>query len=120
MMAAKRASAHWPQENVHSEYFTAPDEPVVPPASNHAFQVKTARTNEIIDVAADQSIVAALREHGLHIDTACESGYCGTCITRYLAGEPEHRDAVLDDTDREHYVLICCARSKSPLLVLDL
>ena len=59
-------------------------------------------------------------ENGIDVETCCEQGYCGTCMTRYLEGEPEHRDEVLDDEDRESYVLICCARCRTEELVLDL
>jgi vanillate O-demethylase ferredoxin subunit len=41
-------------------------------------------------------------------------------VTRYLAGEPDHRDQVLREYGRERYVLICCARSRTPILDLDL
>ena len=41
-------------------------------------------------------------------------------MTRFLDGEPEHRDVVLDDEDKQQFVLICCARSKTSNLVLDL
>ena len=87
---------------------------------NIAFRIRVHSSGEVLDVAPDQSIVEALRAHGLDVDTGCEDGYCGTCLTPYLAGEPEHRDSVLDDEDRSQYVLICCARSKTPMLVLDL
>ncbi len=68
----------------------------------------------------DKSIVEVLREHGMEVDTSCESGLCGTCRTRYLEGDPEHHDYVLEDDERSEYVMICCARSRGPLLVLDL
>ena len=41
-------------------------------------------------------------------------------MTRYVDGEPEHRDAMLADADRARYVLICCSRAKTPVLELDL
>ena len=41
-------------------------------------------------------------------------------MTRYLAGEPLHRDTVLDEEDRQAFVMICCSRAKTPTLVLDL
>jgi vanillate O-demethylase ferredoxin subunit len=41
-------------------------------------------------------------------------------MTRYIGGEPEHRDQVLDAETRKQYVLICCARAKTPVLELDL
>jgi ferredoxin len=64
--------------------------------------------------------VQVLRANGFTIATDCEEGYCGTCITPYLAGEPDHRDTVLDDAQRERYVMICCARARRSPLVVDL
>ena len=87
---------------------------------NAAFQVKINSTGEILTVPPEKTIVNILRDNGYYVDTCCEEGYCGTCLTPYLDGEPEHRDTVLDASDRSQYVLICCARSKSPMLLLDL
>ena len=84
------------------------------------FRIRLALTGEVFTVPADKSIVEVLRENGIDIETCCEQGYCGTCMTRYLEGEPEHRDTVLDDEDREDYVMVCCARSRTEELVLDL
>ena len=89
-------------------------------ADDCEFRIRLALTGEVFAVPADRSIVEVLRENGIDVETCCEQGYCGTCMTRYLEGEPEHRDEVLDDEDREHYVLICCARSRTEELVLDL
>jgi len=89
-------------------------------SENTEFRVRLASTNEEFLIPENRSIVDVLRAADVYIDTSCEQGYCGTCMTPYLQGEPEHHDTVLDDNDRSQYVLICCARSKSPLLVLDL
>jgi vanillate O-demethylase ferredoxin subunit len=47
---------------------------------------------------------------------------CGTCLTRVLEGEPDHRDHYLTDDERakNDQFLPCCSRSKSRMLVLDL
>lgn len=120
MSAAASAVVHWPEGTVHFEYFTAPEDGAAGDRENTPFQVKIASTGDVFGVPADKTIVEVLREAGLPIDTSCEDGYCGTCLTRYLEGEPEHRDMVLDDEDRAEFVLICCARAKTSLLVLDL
>ncbi len=129
MAAVAAASAHWPRGTTHYEYFVpAPDQhaPASPTDGDIAgaigvgFQVKAARSGRTFDVPDDKSIVQVLREHGIEVATSCESGLCGTCRTRYLEGEPEHRDLILDDQERRYEVLICCARSHSPLLVLDI
>ena len=118
MSAAKASVGAWPPFNVHCEYFTAAEDR--PGTRNAPFQIKIKRSGQVLDVPADRSIVAVLRDNGFEIETDCEDGYCGTCITRYLEGEPEHRDTVLSEDERKRYAMICCARARSPMLVLDL
>jgi ferredoxin-NADP reductase len=121
LSAAKAAAAAWPEHAVHFEHFSAApisEEDAV--WDQKPFQVKVKSTGKIVDVAAGQSIVSALRDAGIAVDTSCEDGFCGTCLTRYLAGEPVHRDAVLGESEKKSFVMICRARSRSPILVLDL
>jgi len=121
MKAFNACLGAWPPHAVHQEYFTArelTEEEKTWDAK--AFTVKLAKTGKTVDVPEGQSIVVALRASGIEVETDCEEGYCGTCITRFLEGEPVHRDSVLDEDDREKYVMVCCARSKSDTLVLDL
>lgn len=87
---------------------------------DEAFQVRLARSGATYVVPSGKSIVEVLRENGVDVDTSCEAGLCGTCKTRYLDGTPEHNDFVLSHEEQEEWVQICCARSKTPLLVLDL
>ena len=87
---------------------------------DEAFQVRLASSGATYVVPSGKSIVEVLRENGIDVDTSCEAGLCGTCRTRYLDGTPEHNDLVLSSEEQEEWVQICCARSKTPLLVLDL
>lgn len=120
MAAVAQAAKHWPDGSVHFEFFNSPPARPVETRANTPFQVKLKSTGEVLDIPADKSIVQVLRDKGHAIDTSCEEGYCGTCMTRYVEGKPEHRDTVLDADDRAQYVLICCARSNTPMLVLDI
>lgn len=121
MATAKDASSHWPKGSVHFEFFSSPDDGAdQPTGADTPFQVKLSATGEIYDVPVDQSIVEVLRVNGIDVDTQCEDGFCATCMTKYVSGVPEHRDSVLDEDDQKEFVLICCARSKTPLLELDL
>lgn len=124
MKAAKAASEHWPADAVHCEYFK-PDEKAQSlshgvDTTKAEFQIKLAGSGAVYDVPHGKSIVQVLREQGIEVETSCESGLCGTCRTRYLGGEPEHNDYVLNDHEQDEFVMICSARSKTPLLVLDL
>jgi vanillate O-demethylase ferredoxin subunit len=118
MAAAAAAARDWPPGSVHCEYFVGPSD--VDFGEDRPFRVVLARSGGAYDVAAGETIVEVLRRAGVAVRTSCELGYCGTCLTRWVAGEPEHRDQILSAADRRHYVLICCARAKTPVLELDL
>ncbi len=120
MAAVAAAAKHWPDGSVHFEFFNSPATLPAETRPNTPFQVKLKSTGEVLDIPADKSIVQVLRDNGRVIDTSCEEGYCGTCLTRYVEGQPEHRDTLLDADDSAKYVVICCARSILPMLVLDI
>ncbi len=109
----------WPPEQVHLEYFgAAPQET----SGDGTFQVKIASSGASYEVAAGQTVVQALQELGIEITTSCEQGVCGTCITRVLQGECDHRDLYFTDEEkaRNDQFTPCCSRAKSAVLVLDL
>jgi vanillate O-demethylase ferredoxin subunit len=56
------------------------------------------------------------------VPVSCEQGVCGTCACTVLEGEPDHRDAYLTDEERaaNDQIMVCCSRSRSARLVLDL
>lgn len=112
-------SAGWPAEQLHYEFFGAE---VVKSDADAGFEVKLASSGKVVAVARDQTIVEALRTVGVEIPTSCEQGVCGTCLTRILEGEPEHKDLYLTPEEQaaNDQFTPCCSRSKSPMLVLDL
>ena len=118
MAAVAAAAKEWPVGTVHCEHFTAP--PAADVAEDRPFRVRLAKRGVEYEVPVGETIVGVLRLHGITVPISCQLGYCGACVTRYLGGEPDHRDQVLREFGRERYVLICCARSKTPVLHLDL
>jgi ferredoxin-NADP reductase len=126
MKACASATGHWPKGSVHFEHFKAPV-PVLPPpgAEEHQpgpdeFDVEIASTGQKIHVSAGQSIVEALADAGIEIETSCLSGLCGACKVRYLRGEPEHRDFILYSDEKQSYLTTCVSRCRKGPLVLDL
>lgn len=86
------------------------------------FELELARTGRVITVPADRTALQALTEAGIEVMSSCESGVCGTCLTRVLAGEPEHRDSFLtaEEQAANDQFTLCCSRACSPRLVIDL
>jgi len=111
----------WSEAKLHREYFAAAPA-VANNTDDRAFQVKLASSGQLIDVPPGQNVVAMLSAAGIDIATSCGEGVCGTCLTRVLEGEPEHRDCYLTDEERaaNDQFLPCCSRSKTAVLVLDL
>ena len=118
VLGAARA-AGWPEAQLHFEFFGAE---VVKSETDESFQVKLASSGRIVVVPKDKTVTEALSEAGVEIPTSCEQGVCGTCLTRVLEGEIEHKDMYLtpEEQARNDQFTPCCSRSLSPLLVLDL
>ncbi|MDT0494070.1 PDR/VanB family oxidoreductase [Streptomyces griseus] len=89
-------------------------------ADSGAFEVELHRTGRTVQVAAGQSVLAAVREELPHVAYSCEQGFCGTCQQRVLEGEIDHRDELLTDDERADSMLICVSRCRGGRLVLDL
>jgi ferredoxin len=81
-----------------------------------------ARRGIEIEIVAGRSILEALVAANIDFPYSCEEGICGACETKVLSGAPLHRDSVRtpDEHDRRGTVMICCARSRSERLVLDI
>lgn len=112
-------NAGWSQDQVHREFFAATP---VEHGTDSPFEVELATSGQVFHIPADRSVFEVLDEAGIVIETSCELGICGACITHVLQGVPDHRDQYM--TAAEHACndrfTPCCSRSKSPRLVLDL
>ncbi|WP_045835722.1 PDR/VanB family oxidoreductase [Hyphomicrobium sp. 99] len=107
----------WPDENVHSEQFSAP-----PPGK--PFVVKLARSGREIVVRGHQSILEALEENGVDAPFLCRGGACGQCQTNVVAcdGFIEHNDHYLTEPEKVSgkKIMICMSRIQTGSITLDL
>ncbi|WP_061145789.1 PDR/VanB family oxidoreductase [Caballeronia arvi] len=118
MQAVRDAASHWPSSAVHFEDFgTSAQENA---AGEKAFTVRLARTGGCLNVAPGETILDALRANGIDTPSSCEAGTCGSCRTRLLSGEADHRDFVLDEDEQASEIMICVSRACSNELVLDI
>ena len=107
----------WNESRLHREYFGAAP---VTQAGDATFEVRIHATGEVFEIPPDRSITQVLDEAGIIIPVSCEQGICGTCITRVVEGEVEHRDQFLTAEERRGQMTPCCSRAIGGCLVLDI
>ena len=119
--ALQAHSEGWPEDALRVEHF-ASSVGKLDPANEHAFEVELKDSGLVLNVAADQTVLDALRRANIDVQSDCEEGLCGSCEVRVLAGEVDHRDAVLTRAEREmqRRMMTCCSRAKGGRLVLEL
>jgi len=116
MEAVRHMTDHWSSAAVHFEAFS--DAETHKP-TDKPFKVRLARSGDVIDVPITKTILEALRDHGLEVPSSCETGTCGTCRTKLLAGEADHRDLVLAEHERADTIMICVSRARSDEITID-
>ena len=116
MEAVRAMTDHWSPTAVHFEAFS---EAETHKATDRPFNVRLARTDKTVAVPADKTILEVLRDNGLDVPSSCETGTCGTCRTKMLAGEADHRDLVLAEHEKADTIMICVSRAKGDEITLD-
>jgi ferredoxin-NADP reductase len=112
-------AAGWPNENVHSERFSAP--PVGQP-----FTVELAKSKKTVQVGQHESLLEALEAAGVDPTYLCRGGACGQCETTVLSctGSLVHNDHYLSDEERASAkkIMLCVSRLEGAgaTAVLDL
>ncbi len=117
MDAVRDMTGHWPSSTVHFESFGG-DTKIH--SDDKPFTVRFARSGITAEIPVGRSILEVGRDHGVQAPSSCESGTCGTCKTRLLNGEPDHRDLVLLDEEKSDHIMVCVSRALSDELVIDL
>ncbi|HYH21667.1 MAG TPA: PDR/VanB family oxidoreductase [Azospirillum sp.] len=114
---AEAKAAGYDSGRIHYEYFNATVD-----THGTAFEVVAKRSGVTLQVAEDQTILDALAKAGIKVKKSCEQGVCGTCLCDVLEGTPDHKDKFLNEEERadNDQIVVCCSRSKSPRLVLDI
>ena len=113
-----------PARSPHLERFIAATDAIPDQlnATSGEFEVVLSRSGLRLTVPADRTVLDVIREKLPDVPYSCEEGYCGTCETPVTAGVPDHRDTVIDPSERPTAttMMICVSRCDSPVLELDL
>jgi phthalate 4,5-dioxygenase reductase subunit len=110
-------TGHWSSAAIHFESFI--DAGAARKPDDRTFTAVLAKSGTRIEVPPGVSILDAMRAAGYDAPSSCESGTCGTCRTRLVSGEADHRDLVLMDEEKAQQIMICVSRALSPEIVID-
>ena len=108
MQAVRDMTGHWSSARVHFEDFT-PAGAITKP-DDVAFNVRLATSGDVYEVPVGHTILEVLRRHGHEVPSSCESGTCGSCRTKLIAGEVDHRDLALADYEKADNIMVCVSR----------
>ncbi|MCH2078022.1 MAG: PDR/VanB family oxidoreductase [Rhodobacteraceae bacterium] len=112
---ATAAAAGWPDAQVHSEEFTAP-QPGKP------FEVRLCKSDKTIQVGESESLLEALEREGVEAPFLCRGGACGQCETDVVSydGEFIHRDHWLEPEQQAgQKIMPCVSRFVGASLEID-
>jgi ferredoxin-NADP reductase len=89
---------------------------------NEEFVVYAAKSDIEFVVPEDESILMAADFEGVIVPGDCLEGTCGSCETRVLSGEVEHRDSILSSPARaaSQTMMICVSRARRGCARLEL
>jgi phthalate 4,5-dioxygenase reductase component len=116
MDSVRDMTGHWNASQIHFEAFS--DAEAHKP-NDQPFRVRLAHSGAVLEVPAEKTILETIRAAGQDAPSSCESGTCGTCKTTLLAGEADHRDLVLTNSERNDHIMICVSRAKSDEITID-
>jgi len=102
---------------LHFERFAAP--PVV---DGQEFSVRIASSGAVIDIGAEETLLAALQRSAVTTAYSCQQGFCGTCRTQVLSGDIDHRDTLLTEPEHQAGMMLTCVSraTTGERLTLDL
>jgi len=85
------------------------------------FTVIAQKSGKRFDVQPGETIAQKLKEIGIPVQVSCQLGVCGTCLTPVLGDRADHRDLVQTDLEKatNAQITVCCSRSKTKKLILD-
>ena len=115
MDAVRDMTGHWSSSAVHFEDFASRQ--TARAGEDRPFVVRF--EGESIEVPANASILETLRARGHRIPSSCESGTCGSCRMRLVAGEADHRDLVLSEDERAGSIMVCVSRARSAEIAIE-
>lgn len=116
-----RCGTAWPEGALHLERFQAKPQDA-PAGGERSFELVLAASGVTLTVPSDRSVFHTIEDAGISVLGSCHEGICGTCEQIVLEGDVDHRDSVLNESERaaNDAMMVCVSRCHSDRLVLDL
>jgi vanillate O-demethylase ferredoxin subunit len=107
----------WSNKQIHIERFSQDFS-----KRGNSFEVFLYKSGKKIIVPDNTSIAEILINEGINVNLSCQQGVCGTCLTPVIEGIPDHKDLYQSEEEKElnNFIALCCSRSKSSQLILDI
>jgi len=107
--------------HAHIERFAAAELPPNDEAQS-SYSVELGKSGKTLNVEPGLNLLDVLLEAGCDIEYSCREGVCGSCETKVIEGDVDHRDGVLTKSERaaNKSMMVCVSGCKSRRLVLDL
>ncbi len=111
--ALEELTAHLPEGTFHFEHFSA-QAGGLDPSREQAFEAELTDSGLTVQVAADTTLLEAIRAAGIDVASDCCEGLCGSCEVDVVEGEIDHRDKVLTRAERagNTRMMSCCSRAR--------
>ena len=107
--------------HAHIERFAAAELPPSEEAQS-SYSVELSKSGKTLNVEPGLNLLDVLLEAGCDIEYSCREGVCGSCETKVIEGDVDHRDGVLTKSERaaNKSMMVCVSGCKSRRLVLDI
>lgn len=84
-----------------------------------AARIAIKETGQEIEVSPETSMLDALRNNGVTVESVCETGICGKCRVDY-EGDVDHKDSVLTKSEKKRCMTPCVSRAKGKELLISI
>jgi ferredoxin-NADP reductase len=103
-------------DRLHFELFVTAVDSVAKP-----FTVKLKRSQKLITVSAEESLLDAVLAQGIDVPYSCKTGACKTCVVSVTKGNVIHKDECLTDNEKSNKLMcLCVSRAAQDTLEIDI
>ena len=76
-------------------------------------------SRELRGIPVGTPILEVLRTNGHDVPFSCEAGSCGSCRTKLISGDVDHRDFVLSEDEHDRFIMVCVSRGRGGEVEID-